>query len=152
MNLWNTYTSIIKQNVLVYSDDNKNLKYWRDDMFSNTLIYIIPLSIIALIPSLIWAFESKLYEMIAIDLISVSTVLFIGLKKRIKIRKRTLDFITTVYTLSFSLVIFVGLNSTLYLLASCFLATFIYKFKNQYVPALFNVYISIFYKQIRQGI
>lgn len=145
MKIWNKYTSRIRQNILVSSEENKDLKYWRDDMFSNTIIYIIPLSIIALIPSLFWAFESKLYMMIWIDLLSVIAALFIGLKKGIKIKKRKLLFIGTVYFLSFSLIYFVGLNSTLYLLAACFLSTFIYTFKNQYTPALINFYISVVY-------
>lgn len=145
MKIWNKYTSRIRQNILVSSEENKDLKYWRDDMFSNTIIYIIPLSIITLIPSLFWAFESKLYMMIWIDLLSVIAALFIGLKKGIKIKKRKLLFIGTVYFLSFSLIYFVGLNSTLYLLAACFLSTFIYTFKNQYTPALINFYISVVY-------
>ena len=145
MKIWNKYTSRIRQNILVSSEENKDLQYWRDDMFSNTIIYIIPLSIITLIPSLFWAFESKLYMMIWIDLLSVIAALFIGLKKGIKIKKRKLLFIGTVYFLSFSLIYFVGLNSTLYLLAACFLSTFIYTFKNQYTPALINFYISVVY-------
>ncbi|MEL1241390.1 hypothetical protein [Flavobacterium flavipallidum] len=145
MEIWNKYTARIRQNILISSEETKDLKYWRDDMFSNTIIYIIPLSIIALIPSLLWAFESKLYIMIWIDILSVLVALFIGLKKRIKIKHRKLLFIGTVYFLSFSLIYFVGLNSTLYLLAACFLATFIYTFKNQYTPALLNCYISAFY-------
>lgn len=145
MEIWNKYTARIRQNILISSEENKDLKYWRDDMFSNTIIYIIPLSIIALIPSLFWAFESKLHIMIWIDLLSVIAALFIGLKKGIKIKQRKLLFIGTVYFLSFSLIYFVGLNSTLYLLAACFLSTFIYTFKNQYTPALINFYISVFY-------
>ena len=145
MKIWNNYTSIVRQNILVSSQENKDLKYWRDDMFANTIIYIIPLSAIALIPSLIWAFESKYYMMFFIDILSVSLAVFVGVKKEINIKKRKLLFIGMVYILSSFLIYFVGLNSTLYLLAACFLATFIYTFKNQYAPALFNVYISIFY-------
>lgn len=145
MKIWNKYTSIVRQNILISSKENKDFKYWRDDMFANTIIYIIPLSIIALIPSLIWAFESEYYIMVFVDILSVSLALFAGIKKGIKIKKRKLLFIGMVYTLSSFLIYFVGLNSTLYLLAACFLATFIYTFKNQYAPALFNVFISIFY-------
>ncbi len=145
MKIWNKYKSIVRQNILIRSQENKDLKYWRDDMFSNTIIYIIPLSLIALIPSLIWAFESKMYFMVLIDILSVSLAVFTGVKKEIKIKKRKLLFIGMVYILSFCLIYYVGLNSTLYLLAACFLATFIYTFKNQYTPALFNVYISIIY-------
>lgn len=145
MKIWNKYTLTVRQNILISSAENKDLKYWRDDMFANTIIYIIPLSAIALIPSLIWAFESKYYIMFFIDLLSVSLAIFVGVKKEINIKKRKLLFIGMVYILSSFLIYFVGLNSTLYLLAACFLATFMYTFKNQYAPALFNVYISIFY-------
>ncbi|MFA9191398.1 hypothetical protein AAGV28_08465 [Flavobacterium sp. FZUC8N2.13] len=145
MKIWNKYTSIVRENILFSSKKNTDLKYWRDDMFANTIIYIIPLSIIALIPSVIWAFESQHYIMVFVDILSVLLALFTGVKKSIKIKKRKLLFIATVYTLSTFLIYFVGLNSTLYLLAACFLATFIYTFKNQYTPALFNVYISVFY-------
>jgi hypothetical protein len=145
MKIWNKYTLLIKNNILKSSEQNKDLKYWRDDMFSNTIIYIIPLSLIALFPSLIWAFEEKLYLMLLVDILAVSLVIFTGIKKEIKIKKRKLLFIVTVYILSSFLIYYVGLNSTLYLLAACFLATFIYTFKNQYAPALINVYISIVY-------
>lgn len=145
MNLWNKYTSAIRQNILFSNNENKDLEFWRDDMFVNTIVYIIPLSVIALVPSVIWAIDAKLYVMVWIDLLSVTTALFIGIKKGIKIKKRKLLFIGTVYTLSFSLIYFVGLNSTLYLLAACFLSTFIYTFKNQFTPALINLYISILY-------
>ncbi|MEO8254253.1 MAG: hypothetical protein ABI554_07665 [Flavobacterium sp.] len=145
MKIWDNYTSIIRQNILVSSQENRDLKYWRDDMFSNTIIYTIPLSAITLIPSLLWAYESKYYILFFIDISSVLLALFIGIKKGIKIKKRKLLFIGMVYTLSSFLIYFVGLNSTLYLIAACFLATFIYTFKNQYTPALFNLYISILY-------
>lgn len=148
MNLWNKYTSAIRQNILFSNNEKKDLEFWRDDIFANTIIYIIPLSFIALIPSLIWAIDEKLYMMVWIDVLSVIVASFIGTKKNIKIRNRKLLFITTVYTLSFSLIYFVGLNSTLYLLAACFLSTFIYRFKNQYTPALINLCISIIYISI----
>lgn len=145
MKLWNKYTSIVRQNILISLEENKDLEYWRDDMFANTILYIIPLSAIALVPSLIWAFEAKLYSMFAIDLLSVSLVIYIGIKKGITIKKRKLLFISTLYILSSFLIYYVGLNSTLYLLAACFLTTFIHTFKNQYTPALINVYLSILY-------
>lgn len=145
MNLWNQYTAIVRQNIVVSAQENKDLKYWRDDMFANTMIYIIPLSIIALIPSLIWAFESKNYTMFFIDIISVIIAIITAVKRNIKIKNRKLLFIGTVYTLSSFLIYFVGLNSTLYLLAACFLSTFIYTFKNQYTPALINLYLSALY-------
>lgn len=148
MIIWKKYISAIKRNVLVSSNQNKKLNYWRDDMFSNTLIFIIPMGIITLIPSLYWALDSGYYPMVAIDLTSVLIILFIAFKKGIKIKHRKLLFIGNLYVLSFSLIYYVGLNSTLYLLASCFLSVFIYSFKNKYTPALLNFYISAIYTSL----
>lgn len=145
MKIWNNYTSIIRKNTLVASEETKDLKYWRDDMFTNTIIYVIPLSMIALIPSLIWAIDSKHYIMAGADILAVTIAFLTGFKKNLKIKKRKLLFISNIYFLSFFLIYYVGLNSTLYLLAGCFLGTFVYTFKNQYTPALINLYISIFY-------
>lgn len=145
MKTWNNYTTMIRRNILFSSLEHNNIKYWRDDMFANAVIYSIPLSIIALIPSLVWAFESKFYIMVFIDLLSVSLAVFVGLKHGINIKTRKLMFIAIIYILSFFLIYYIGLNSTLYLLAACFLATFIYNFKNQYTPALFNLFIAILY-------
>lgn len=117
-------------------------------MFSNTIIYIIPLGIITLIPSLFWAYESEFYLLIIIDILAVSIALLIGLKKGVEIKKRKLLFISTFYILSSFYVYYVGLNSTLYLLAACILATFIHSFKNQYTPAFLNILISIIYVTI----
>ncbi|PRZ20658.1 hypothetical protein [Flavobacterium granuli] len=142
---WKKYISVIKHTILVSSDQNKNLKYWRDDMFSNTIIFIIPLSIITLAPSLIWAFDCGYYPMVVIDLLSVLMIILLGFRKGIKIKYRKLLFIANLYILSFTLIYYVGLNSTLYLLASCFLSVFIHSFKNKYTPALLNLYISILY-------
>lgn len=145
MELWNKYTLIIKRNILSSLEENKGLKYWRDDMFSNTVIYTIPLCLIALFPSLIWAFDSNYFTMFIIDLSCVAVLIMIGFKREIDIKTRKILFVSTVYILSTFLIYYVGLNSTLYLLAACFLSTFIYSFKNQYTPALLNLFISVSY-------
>lgn len=145
MEIWKKYTSAIKSTILNSLNQNKDLKYWRDDMFSNIIIYIIPLSLIALIPSIIWAIDSGHYVMTIIDILCVLIITIVGFKKGIKIKYRKLLFIANTYILSFFLLYYVGINSTLYLLASCFLSVFVYTFKNKYMPALLNLYISIVY-------
>lgn len=114
-------------------------------MFSNTIVYTIPLCLIALVPSLIWAFDSNYFTMFIIDLSCVAVLITIGFKRGIDIKIRKLLFVSTVYILSSFLIYYVGLNSTLYLLAACFLSTFIFSFKNQYTPALLNLFISVSY-------
>lgn len=145
MGIWKNYTSAIKNTILNSSNQNKDLKYWRDDMFSNIIIYIIPLCFIALIPSVIWALDSGHYVMTVIDILCVLIIIIVGIKKEMEIKYRKLLFIGNTYILSFFLLYYVGINSTLYLLASCFLSVFIYSFKNKYTPALLNLYISISY-------
>ncbi|PKB18437.1 hypothetical protein [Flavobacterium sp. 5] len=145
MEIWEKYTSGIKNTIFNSLNQNKDLKYWRDDMFSNIIIFIIPLSLIALIPSIIWAVDSGHYLMTFIDILCVLIIIMVGFKKGIKIEYRKLLFIANTYILSFFLLYYVGINSSLYLLASCFLSVFVYSFKNKYTPALLNLNISIIY-------
>ncbi len=143
MNVWEKYSKTLKKNILNPNGDNKDVKYWRNDMFANTLIYIIPFCFITLIPSLIWAIDSGLYVMVAVDLLAVLTVIGLGFKSKLSISSRKQIFIATIYILSFCLVYYVGLNSSLYLIIACFLSVFIYAFKNQYLPAFLNLFISL---------
>ena len=139
------YSALIKTNNTASLASYKDLKYWRDDMFSNTMIFILPLSLFALIPSLIWAIQVNYYTVAIIDLWSVLMILVISFKKGIEIKNRKLLFITTIYALSFVLIFYIGLNSTLYLLGTCVLAFFIYSFKNQYTPAIINCILACGY-------
>jgi signal transduction histidine kinase len=109
------------------------------------MIFIIPVSLIALIPSVIWAIQANYFNVVLVDLWSIAMVFIISFKKGIKIKNRKLLFIATIYTLSFVLIYYTGLNSTLYLLVSCVLAVLIYPFKNQYFPAVINTIISCTY-------
>ena len=145
MALVKKYTSRIKANTTASFVSYKDLSYWRDDMFTKTMIFILPISLIALIPSLFWAIQSSYNGIILIDLVSIAMIFVISFKKGIAIKHRKILFISTIYLLSFVLIYYIGLNSTLYLLATCVLSILIYPFKNQYVPALTNIIISSAY-------
>ncbi|MCG9793576.1 hypothetical protein [Flavobacterium algicola] len=145
MNLWLKYATYIRNNILISCSKKKDLKYWQDDMFANTILYILPLSLIALIPSLIWSYKMELYTMIIVDIAAVLLTCIIAFKKNIPLKNRKTIFITTAYTLSTFLVYYAGLNSTLFLLATCFLSLFIFTFDNQYTPAYINIAISVTY-------
>lgn len=145
MTLLQKYASLIKTNTSASFTSYKDLSFWRDDMFTNTMMFIVPVSLIALIPSLIWAIQSSYYGIAFIDLWSLAIMFLISFKKGIHIKHRKLLFIATIYILSFVLLYYVGLNSTLYLLIICVLAVLIYPFKNQYIPAIVNTILSCVY-------
>lgn len=86
------------------------------------MILIHPLRIITQIPYLIWAITSNYYVVALIVLWTVLMIFIISLKKRISIKNRKLLFITTIHVLSFVLIYYEGLSSTLYLLRTCVLA------------------------------
>lgn len=145
MTLLQKYRSRIKTNTTASFTSYKDLGYWRDEMFTNTIIFILPISLIALIPSLLWAFQFNYYGLIFIDLWSVAMIFFISFKKGIDIKHRKLLFIATIYVLSFVLIYYIGLNSTLYLLVACVLTVLIHPFKNQFLPAIINTILTIVY-------
>ncbi|AWG22385.1 hypothetical protein FFWV33_13055 [Flavobacterium faecale] len=145
MNLWLRYMTTVRATILNPLSTNKDLKYWQNDMFANTIIYILPMSLIALIPSFIWALKSQMYPLCTVDVAAVLFTCVIAFKEGINIEVRKILFITIAYTVSTFLVYYAGLNSTLFLLATCCVSLFIFTFKNQYTPAYINIAVSVLY-------
>lgn len=135
----------VRATILNPLSTNKDLKYWQNDMFANTIIYILPMSLIALIPSFIWALKSQMYPLCTVDVAAVLFTCVIAFKEGINIEVRKILFITIAYTVSTFLVYYAGLNSTLFLLATCCVSLFIFTFKNQYTPAYINIAVSVLY-------
>jgi hypothetical protein len=54
---WNAYTTYIRKIVLLNQDEKlKDIAYWRNEIFFTILVFLAPVSIIALVPSVIMSF------------------------------------------------------------------------------------------------
>ena len=136
--LWNAYNNYVCS--IVSCNTGKQLKdisYWRNDIFCKMLIYITPMSIIALVPSVFLAFRNGLYVIAISDLVAFSLLLFVTVIPNLSLALRKMIFIGIFYILSVILLYFHGSVGAgmLFLLTLTILTAIIY---SQTGPRLFQ--------------
>lgn len=147
MNLWNRYTSLIRGNFNVDGEKSIDIMYWRNLLFANTVIYILPLSLIALVPALIYTLIEQIWIIFLTDLISVVLITLIGFSPHLSIQTRRLFFVYCVYSIATVTLYIVGLAGPgfLYLYAATIFCIIIFPNRYSYYPSLLNVLICIIF-------
>lgn len=84
--------------------------YWKNRLFAASVIYLIPLSLVAVIPGLYMAYITDLKPLIAIDAISIGIILSVAFVPGIKVFTRKLLFNGVLYLASFGLLYYLGSN------------------------------------------
>lgn len=114
--------------------DNRNLLFWRKYLFSNVLIYLFPLSLIALIPGLYISYITDHQFIFAVDSVAFLSIIIVVFYPRLSFRLRKNIFTITNYALAFGLLISMGLTGPgeLYLLSSAVFSVLIYPPKNKF--------------------
>ena len=85
------------------------LPYWRDYLFTVTLIYLIPLSLFVLIPGIYMAYiTSGMMLLIVADIIAVAGLIFIAFYPPISIKTRKVIFCLSLYLVSIMLLYYLG--------------------------------------------
>lgn len=146
MKYWNIYISLVKSNC-AGSGDIKDLAYWRDNLFAGIIIYLLPLSLIALLPGLYYVFFTGMYIIGLADILAVGTMLIVAFMPGVNLPIRKIIFISCVYIFSFALLYYLGLSGPglLYMLAACIFSILIFPTRYSFWPAWINVFICIFY-------
>lgn len=132
--LWNIYKRAINHNCNPASVETlETVSYWRNTLFSTTMVYLLPLSLIALLPSLfLITYENKEF----ITLLHFSTIglmCFIAFAPGVKIATRKLIFSCTVFVFATILNFFASPSSgsvLVYFLGACIFTIII--FDNKY--------------------
>jgi signal transduction histidine kinase len=147
MNLWNRYTSLVRGNFNVDNEQSNDIMYWRNLLFANTVIYIIPLSLIALVPSLIYLVIEKMWLMVFTDIIAMVLITLIGFSPHISIQTRRLFFVYCIYSVAISALYLVGLAGPgfLFLYAATIFCIIIFPNSYSYHPSLLNVLVCIIF-------
>jgi signal transduction histidine kinase len=142
MTLWDSYTATVKRNC-IGSIELKNLAYWRNDLFCNTITYMLPFCLIALLPGLIWIFHLEKYMLAIVDLLAVSGILIIAIMPGISLSIRKIIFMGSINMLSCALLYYAGIAGPglIYLLAACLFSILIIPSKYSFLPAWLNTII-----------
>ena len=143
---WIKYRTAIQRNCTNLIEPEQVVMYWRNNLFANTIIYLLPLCLITLLPSIFWILKTKYVNIAVVDLAVIATVFFVAFMPGIKLNTRKIIFIASINIFSFAMLFYLsvvgpGLG---YLLGSCIFSILICP-QNCYWPAWLNVFLCIIY-------
>jgi signal transduction histidine kinase len=120
MRFWKSYKNLVEKNILKDIEvPIRDLSYWRDRLFTNILIYIIPVSLFALLPGVVMSIIGNIPLLALIDVVAVGIFVAIAIYPRFSLYSRKVTLVVLLYGLSIALLIFLGSfgPGLLYLLA-----------------------------------
>lgn len=144
--IWNKYTAYIKNIMLSKVHATQDVTFWSNNLFAETIIYILPFCTIALLPSLYFIiFVIHEMPIAIIDLLTVGSMLAIAFIPNLQIHTRKIVFIVCVYVFSCVLLYFVGNNGAaiIYLQVASVFFILIFPNHNPYLPVIINIIIVI---------
>ena len=144
--IWDRYSKNIFGIVMPHSGhSSRDIEHWKNKVFSNILIYILPLSILALVPGMITAFKENMGLLAIYDVVAFGLILFISLTPGLQIKKRKLYFIGCLYGLSVMLIYYLALfgPAMLYLLALTVITCVIFSARAAYFCVFLNATICL---------
>ncbi len=146
MNIWKAYTNKINKNC-VGSGTVKDMNYWRNNLFTWTIIYLLPFCLIALIPGIYFSLVTHHYVLAIIDVLTVSAILLIAFVPGISLLVRKIIFFSFTIILSCTLLLYLGLPGPglLYLLAACTFGILIFPTAYTFWPAWIITFICILF-------
>lgn len=146
MSWWAKYKQHVSDVILIdASHDREKVSYWRHTVFYEILTYLLPLSVIAMIPSVYMAFIGGIPVVGIIDLIVFFVMILVTVVPGIKLEIRKAIFIFMVYCLSVILLYYLPLPGPgiLFSLVATIFSSLIYSSLAAYVSAWINTAICI---------
>lgn len=126
------------------SEYSNGVSYWRDKLFSFLIMIILPVSVIAYVPSIYMAFVLDYLTMGIIDTIAFLFLFVIVFYKKLSIKLKKQLLILIVYIMAILLLLYLGPNGPglLYLMALSVLLIIIYSTNIGYISVLINLILS----------
>ena len=146
MIIWNKYMAAIHRNCTNLIETDQVVMFWRNNLFANTIIYLLPLCLIALVPSVILILSTKYYIIAVIDFLAIAAICFVAFMPRLLLNIRKIIFISTVYIFSFMLLFYLGIvgSGMVYLLTACIFTILIFPLSG-FWPAWINFSFCFIY-------
>lgn len=116
---WNTYKSFIYQNCTDSEVERTSVQFWKNQLFAASAVYLIPLSLVALIPSVYLSLKNDVMGILVADFIAIGTIMGVAFIPGISVYVRKLILNACFYFISVVMLLYLGSNGPgmLYLLA-----------------------------------
>lgn len=117
--IWNKYRALVFKNCTDDLVADTSLHYWQNRLFAASVTYLIPLSIIAVIPGLYMAFINDLRGLLVVDGIAILSIVSVAFLPGLSVFLRKIIFNGVLYLVSATLLLYLGSYGPglLYLLA-----------------------------------
>ncbi len=128
MKLINAYKQKIRQNCIDSgAGKTDRVEYWQDTLFSGTMEIMIPLSLIAVIPGVIFSFTSKVPLLAILDLVAFLWLWLVGFARLPSVNTRKFLFVFCLYYVASYMLLYLGINGPglLFLFAAAIFALLI---------------------------
>lgn len=116
---WNRYKSRIYSNCTDPDARRNSVYYWQNHLFAISAIYLIPFSLIAVIPGLYMAYITDLKLLLAICVLAIGSIITVAFVPEVSVFSRKLIFNGMLYLIAVALLNYPGATGPglLYLLA-----------------------------------
>jgi PAS domain S-box-containing protein len=144
--LWHKYSVFVEGVTKGNTDINSaDIAYWRNKLFTRFITWLVPVSLIALIPGATMGFV-KGYPIISIiDIGAACSILIIALNRRIRLISRKFSVVFILYCLAAVLMVYLGFlgPAFIYLLALSVFVTLTFPNKYAYYSIAANFFICL---------
>lgn len=142
------YKSFVRRKLNIrLGNDEENLSFWQNQLFSNFLIYCIPVSFIGLVPEIFLAQSVGRPTIVVVDLVCFILLLVCSFASGISIRTRKIGVIAIFYLLSIVLINSLGHlgPGVFYLFFITVIAALIFPVRYAYLLTLINTILFAFF-------
>lgn len=149
-NIWRRYKQTVQKNCTDPELDETQIAYWRNDLFAATVIYLIPLSVIAIIPGVYMSITTHLPILLAADFLVVTTFVVIAFNGHIRVNTKKLLLTASLYVVTVVLLYYLGSfgPGLLYLLTITIFVTLIFDIRYAVASVFINLIICLIFALI----
>lgn len=143
---WGRYKCFVESaTCFIPSERSPEIIYWRDSLFSNFIIYLFPVCLIALLPGVFMGVKTGNLFIAGFDLLTVSLIAVVVFNKKLPLYFRKIFVVFMLYCLSVALVLILGLMGPglIYLLMLNVLVAFLFRSAIAYWSVASNVVICV---------
>ena len=109
MSYWLQYRQFIEKNILgKHAPNLEDLAYWRDKVFTNAIVFFLPVSLVALIPGVWVSLKEGLLFLAIVDIVTALSYVLIAFYPDLSLAFRKVLAIAMLYVLAVILLLFLG--------------------------------------------
>ncbi|RDC62126.1 sensor histidine kinase [Adhaeribacter pallidiroseus] len=151
MSYWLQYRQFTEKNLLGKNKPEiEDLAYWRDKVFTNAIVFFLPVSLVALIPGVWVSLKEGLLFLAFIDIVTVLSFALIAFHPYLNLAIRKVIAVAMLYLLAVILLLFLGSfgPGLLYLLTITIFTALIFPVSVAYQSICLNVLICVVFALI----